>query len=60
MAGNLNVMASVAFKGVLERFEPEYRQQTGFGFAPTYAPAGTVVRRVRAGTTADSAADDTK
>ena len=53
MAGNLNVMASVAFKGVLERFEPEFRQATGFGFAPTYAPAGTVVRRVRAGTTAD-------
>jgi molybdate transport system substrate-binding protein len=53
VAGNLNVMASVAFKGVLERFEPEYRQTTGLGFAPTYAPAGTVVRRVRAGTTAD-------
>ena len=53
MAGNLNVMASVAFKGVLERFEPEYRQATGLGFAPVYAPAGTVVRRIRAGTTAD-------
>jgi molybdate transport system substrate-binding protein len=53
VGGNLNVMASVAFKGVLERFEPEYRQATGLGFAPVYAPAGTVVRRVRAGTTAD-------
>ena len=53
MAGNLNVMASVAFKGVLERFEPEYRQTTGLGFAPVYAPAGTVVRRVRTGATAD-------
>jgi molybdate transport system substrate-binding protein len=53
VAGNLNVMASVAFKGVLERFEPEYRQTTGFGFAPVYTPAGTVVRRVRAGATAD-------
>jgi molybdate transport system substrate-binding protein len=53
VASNLNVMASVAFKGVLERFEREYRQATGFGFAPVYAPAGTVVRRVRTGTTAD-------
>jgi molybdate transport system substrate-binding protein len=53
VAGNLNVMASVAFKGVLERFEPEYRQATGFGFAPVFAPAGTVVRRVRSGTTVD-------
>jgi molybdate transport system substrate-binding protein len=52
-ARNLNVMASVAFKGMLERFEPEFRQSTGFGFAPVYAPAGTVVRRVRAGATAD-------
>jgi molybdate transport system substrate-binding protein len=53
MAGNLNVMASVAFKGVLERFEPEFRQSTGFVFAPVYAPAGTVVKRVRAGATTD-------
>ena len=53
MAGNLNVMASVAFKGVLERFEPEFEKATGFRFAPVYAPAGTVVKRVRAGTTAD-------
>jgi molybdate transport system substrate-binding protein len=53
MAGSLNVMASVAFKGVLERFEPEYRQSTGFSFAPVYAPAGTVVKRVRTGATAD-------
>ena len=53
MAGNLNVMASVAFKGVLERFEPEFEKTTGFRFAPVYAPAGTVVKRVRAGTTAD-------
>ena len=47
--GNLNVMVSVAFKGLLEQFEPEYRQTTGFGFAPVYAPAGTVVKRARAG-----------
>ena len=50
---NLNFMASVAFKGLLERFEPDYRQSTGFGFAPTYAPAGTVVKRVREGATSD-------
>jgi molybdate transport system substrate-binding protein len=53
MAGNLNVMASVAFKGVLERFEPEFRQSTGCVLAPVYAPAGTVVKRVRASATAD-------
>jgi len=53
MAGNLNVMASVAFKGVLERFEPEFQKATGFGFAPVYAPAGTVVKRVRSGAVAD-------
>ena len=46
-------MASVAFKGLLEQFEPEYRKTTGFGFAPVYAPAGTVVKRVRAGETTD-------
>lgn len=50
---NLNVMVSVAFKGLFEQFEPEYRQATGFGFAPVYAPAGTVVKRVRAGEKAD-------
>ncbi len=53
MAGKLNVMASVAFKGVLERFEPEFRQSTGFEFAPVYRPAGTVVKRIRTGATAD-------
>ena len=50
---NLNVMVSVAFRGLFEQFEPEYRQTTGFGFAPVYAPAGTVVKRVRAGEKAD-------
>lgn len=55
MTGNrkLRLMASVAFKGLLERFEAEYRQTTGLGFAPMYAPAGTVVRRVRAGEASD-------
>jgi molybdate transport system substrate-binding protein len=53
VAGNLNVMVSVAFKGLLEQFEPEYRRTTGFGFAPVYAPAGTVVKRARAGEPAD-------
>ena len=53
MTGSLNIMASVAFKGLLERIGPEYRQGTNFGFAPTYAPAGIVVRRVRAGTASD-------
>lgn len=53
MTGNLKLMASVAFKGLLERFEPEYRKATGFGFAPVYAPAGTVVRRVRDGAACD-------
>ena len=46
-------MASVAFKGLLEQFEPEYRKTTGFGFSPVYAPAGTIVKRVRAGETSD-------
>jgi molybdate transport system substrate-binding protein len=50
---NLNLMTSVALKGLLEQFEPEYRKTTGFGFAPVYAPAGVVVRRVRAGEAAD-------
>ena len=50
---NLNVMTSVALKGLLEQFEPEYRKSTGLGFAPIYAPAPVVVRRVRAGEAAD-------
>jgi molybdate transport system substrate-binding protein len=50
---NLHLMASVAFKGLLEQFEPEYRRATGFGFAPVYAPAPVVVRRIRAGEAAD-------
>ena len=53
MTGNLNLMASVAFKGLLEQFEPEYRQATGFRLTPVYAPAGTVVRKMRAGEAAD-------
>jgi molybdate transport system substrate-binding protein len=52
-AHNLNLMVSVAFKGLLERIEPEYRQATGLGFAPIYKPAGTVVNQVRGGTPAD-------
>ena len=50
---NLNVMVSVAFRGLFEQFEPEYRKSTGLGFAPVYAPAGTVVKRVRAGEQTD-------
>ena len=50
---NLNLLVSVAFKGLLERLEPEYRQATGLGFAPIYKPAGTVVNLVRGGTPAD-------
>ncbi len=53
VAGNLNVMVSVAFRGLLEQFEPEYRKITGLGFAPVYAPAGTVVKRARAGEKTD-------
>ena len=52
-SSNLNVLASVALKGVLEQLAPEFRQSTGFGLAPVYAPAGVVVRRVREGVKAD-------
>jgi len=52
-SSNLNVLASVALKGVLEQLAPEFRRSTGFGLAPVYAPAGVVVRRVREGVKAD-------
>ena len=50
---DLHVFTSVALKGVLEQFGPEFRQSTGYGLAMTYAPAPVVVRRVREGVAAD-------
>ncbi len=50
---SLKVFTSVALKGVLERIAPEFAKATGFVFAPTYAPAGVIIRRMREGTSAD-------
>ncbi len=50
---NLNVLASVALKGVLEQFAPEFRRITGRGLTMGYAPAGIVVQRVRSGVASD-------
>ena len=50
---SLKVFTSVALKGVLERIAPEFTKATGFSFAPTYAPAGVIIRRMREGTSAD-------
>ena len=49
----LKVFTTVALKGVLERIAPEFTQATGFGLAMDFAPAGTVVRRMREGKTVD-------
>jgi molybdate transport system substrate-binding protein len=50
---DLQVFTTVALKGVLEQFGPEFRQSTGYGLTMTYGPAPVVVRRVREGTVAD-------
>jgi molybdate transport system substrate-binding protein len=50
---SLAVFTTVALKGVLERVAPEFARATGFAIAPTFAPAGVVIRRMREGATAD-------
>ena len=50
---DLHVFTSVALKGVLEQFGPEFRHATGYRLTMTYAPAPVVVRRVSEGTAAD-------
>lgn len=54
MAGTIDILLSVAFKGLLEQqLAPEFLRAAGFGLAPVYAPAGLIVRRVREGAKAD-------
>jgi len=52
---DLKVFTTVALKGVLEQFGPEFRQSTGFGLAMTFGPAPVVVGRLREGTATDVA-----
>jgi molybdate transport system substrate-binding protein len=52
---SLNVLTSVALKGVLERLAPEFERAAGMGLAMTYAPAPVVVRRMSEGVAADVA-----
>jgi molybdate transport system substrate-binding protein len=49
----LTIFATVAFKGVLARIEPEFTKATGFSLAPSWAPAGVVVKWMREGRAAD-------
>lgn len=54
MAGTIDILLSVAFKGLLEQqLAPEFQRATGFSLAPVYAPAGLIVRRMREGAKAD-------
>ena len=50
---SLAVLTTIALKGVLARIAPEFAQATGFAIAPTFAPAGVVIRRMREGASAD-------
>jgi molybdate transport system substrate-binding protein len=50
---SLAVLTTVALKGVLARVAPEFAKATGLAIAPTFAPAGVVIRRMREGATAD-------
>jgi molybdate transport system substrate-binding protein len=50
---SLKVFATVALKGVLERIAPEFAKSTGFGLTMDFAPAGTIIRRMREGVSAD-------
>jgi len=50
---NLKVFTTVALKGVLERIAPEFAKAHGLGLAMDFAPAGTVIRRMREGASAD-------
>ena len=51
--GELDVLTSVALKGVLEQLAPELRQETGCTLSMSYGPGGVVLRRVRAGDPSD-------
>jgi molybdate transport system substrate-binding protein len=50
---SLTIFTTVALKGVLERFAPEFERATGFAIAPVFGPGGVVAKRVRAGEAAD-------
>src|SRR5262245_31734869 len=53
MSKTLAILTTVALKGVLERVAPEFAKSTGFSFAPSFAPAPVVIRKMREGATAD-------
>jgi molybdate transport system substrate-binding protein len=50
---SLTIFTTVALKGVLERFAPEFVQATGLTIAPVYGPGGVVAKRVREGQQTD-------
>jgi molybdate transport system substrate-binding protein len=49
----LNVLTTVALKGVLEQLAPEFRAATGYDLAMRYGPGGVVMRWLREGAAAD-------
>ncbi len=53
MSQSLVLLTTVALKGVLERIAPEFAKSTGFTFAPSWGPGGTIVNWMREGRSAD-------
>ena len=51
--GELEVLTSVAMKGVLEQLAPELRRKTGCALSMSYGPGGVILRRVRDGDPGD-------
>jgi molybdate transport system substrate-binding protein len=53
MAGQLNVLTTVALKRIFEGLADEFRQATGYSLNLSFGPGGTVVKRVREKVAAD-------
>lgn len=49
----LDILGTIALKGVLAEHEPAFRSHTGIGFSYVWGPTGTVFRHCRAGETHD-------
>lgn len=46
---DIKIVATIALKGVLAEYEPQFKKQTGSGFSYVWGPTGTVYDRCRSG-----------
>ncbi len=50
---DVKIVGTIALKGVLAEYEPQFRKETGAGFSHIWGPTGTVFERCRAGDALD-------